>query len=162
MLLRRQGNRQRQPFSWCFSFPWGWNRPTKSSWYTFIHKISSSSEQLSKIFSSKMQRANFIKVLRKKGAVKIEDAKFNDLYKNLYFRLPSARFSIHTSRRAQISVQRMSLFLIMTHLSELAPLTLSTVFTFAIDISFKKRVIQLGIEQSRNIRTCSREHNLIA
>ena len=49
---------------------------------------------------------------RIKGAAKIKDAKFSDLYKNLYFSFPSAR-SIHTSRRVQISVQRLSLFLLI-------------------------------------------------
>ena len=53
-----------------------------------------------------------IKVPQMKGAAKIKDAKFNDLYKNLYFSFPSAR-SMHTSRRVQISVQRMPLFLII-------------------------------------------------
>ena len=48
----------------------------------------------------------------KKGAAEIKEAKFSDLYKNLYLSFPSAR-SIHMSRRAQISGQCMSLFLII-------------------------------------------------
>ena len=48
----------------------------------------------------------------KKGAAKIKDTKFSDLYKNLYLSFLSAR-SKRTSRRAQISVRRMPLFLII-------------------------------------------------
>ena len=48
----------------------------------------------------------------KKGAAEIKEAKFSDLYKNLYLSFPSAR-SIHMSKRAQISGQYMSLFLII-------------------------------------------------
>ena len=48
----------------------------------------------------------------KKGAMKIKDTKFSDLYKNLYLSLLSAR-SKRTSRRAPISVRRMPLILII-------------------------------------------------
>ena len=48
----------------------------------------------------------------KKGAAKIKDTKFSDLYKNLYLSFLSAR-SKRTSRRAQISLRRMPLFLII-------------------------------------------------
>ena len=48
----------------------------------------------------------------KKGAAKIKDAKFSDLYKNLYLNFLSAR-SKRTSRRAKTSVRRMRLFLII-------------------------------------------------
>ena len=48
----------------------------------------------------------------KKGAVEIIEAKFSDLYKNLYLSFPSARRT-QVSRRAQISGQCLSLFLII-------------------------------------------------
>ena len=48
----------------------------------------------------------------KKGAAKIKDTKFSDLYKNLYLSFLSAR-SKRTSRRAPISVRRMPLILII-------------------------------------------------
>ena len=62
--------------------------------------------------SSRFKKFREIKVPRINGAAKIKDAKFSDLYQNLYFSFPSAR-SIHTSRRVQILVQRMPLFLII-------------------------------------------------
>ena len=52
---------------------------------------------------SRFKKFREIEVPRKKGAAKIKDTKFSDLYKNLYLSFPSAR-SLHTSRRATISV----------------------------------------------------------
>ena len=51
-----------------------------------------------------------LKPREKNGAAKIKDAKFSDLYKIIYLTFPSAR-SLHTSRSAQFSFQRMPLFL---------------------------------------------------
>ena len=52
---------------------------------------------------SRFKKFREIEVPRKKGAAKIKDTKFSDLYKNLYLSFPSAR-SLHTSRRAKILV----------------------------------------------------------
>ena len=59
------------------------------------------------------RRLGEIKFSRKKGAAKIKDAELSNLHKNLYLSVPSATWSVHTRRRVQISVQRMSLCLIM-------------------------------------------------
>ena len=47
-----------------------------------------------------------------KGASEIKEAKFSNLYKNLYLSFPSAK-SMHMSKTAQISGQCMSLILII-------------------------------------------------
>ena len=65
-------------------------------------------------FSRFLRFKNFreIKVPPKKGAAKIKDGKFSDLCENLYLKF-SVCYELCARRGAQISVQRMSLFLII-------------------------------------------------